>query len=200
MRRLRSPLSEDLNVYTRIELFPLSSGPAGGHQGSSPCKLKKQACYWWASASTDSHIPSPNTYIVCLSGGQEKFMCLLTLSHCLLITLQCLDNVQNHRHLYKREWPWITSGMFAGIRKVRLSLGAIWIHTSWVCGSGDGTAEGFGFTGGIGGFGFMILESRCSHFKQEKMAGPIKHVNPNITFFFVIYRFCCKWWQRSGWR
>lgn len=51
-----------------------------------------------------------------------------------------------------------------------------------MCGSGDGTAEGFGFTGGIGGFGFMILESRCSHFKQEKMAGPIKHVNPNIKF------------------
>lgn len=175
-------------------------GLLGGIRAALPASWKnKHATDELLQVQTHIY-PSPNTYIVCLSGGQEKFMCLLTLSHCLLITLQCLDNVQNHRRLYKREWPWITSGMFAGIRKVRLSLGAIWIHTSWVCGSGDGTAEGFGFTGGIGGFGFMILESRCSHFKQEKMAGPIKHVNPNITFFFVIYRFCCKWWQRSGWR
>lgn len=27
----------------RAELFPPSSGPAGGHQGSSACKLEKQA-------------------------------------------------------------------------------------------------------------------------------------------------------------
>lgn len=51
---------------------------------------------------------------------------------------------------------------FGRFRKVWLTQ----IHTSWVCGSGEQTAEGFGFTGGIGGFGFEILESRCT-FKKS---------------------------------
>lgn len=40
-----------------------------------------------------------------------------------------------------------------------LCLAFVWIHTSWVCGREVKAAEGFGFTGGIGGFGFIILES-----------------------------------------
>lgn len=69
----------------------------------------------------------------------------------------------------------ITSGVFVcqlpefvTLRRVWLSLSDFRIHTSWVCGSGDGTAEGFGFTGGIGGFGFMILREQMFTFQKQK--------------------------------
>lgn len=81
----------------------------------------------------------------------------------------------------------ITSGVFecqlpefVTLGRVWLSQGDIRIHTSWVCGSGVGTAEGFGFTGGVGGFGFMILREHMFTFQKrgEKIESPFT----NATF------------------
>lgn len=38
-----------------------------------------------------------------------------------------------------------------------------------MCGSEEGTADGFGFTGGTGSFGFVTLESRCSRYTGDKL-------------------------------
>lgn len=93
----------------------------------------------------------------------------LTLNHCLLIILPCLENFQyidafiNMNASNNQEYVKCQNSK----DKVWMTLGTLWIHTSWVCGSDDETAEGFGFTGGIGGFGFIILKSGCWHFTRN---------------------------------
>lgn len=67
--------------------------------------------------------------------------------------------------------PCKTAGMFGCMlpgfgrfRKVLLTVFTVLLHTSWVSCGEEGTAEGFGFAGGTGGFGFVTLESRCSRY------------------------------------
>lgn len=87
----------------QAELFPLSSGPAGGHQGGSPCKLEKTRTV--NKHAADELLQSLTRVLVIQWRPGELYVLTnsLTLSHCLLISLLCWDNVQNHSRLYKRE-------------------------------------------------------------------------------------------------
>lgn len=75
-----SLLCQRIPMFTPCWIFffplPLSSGPVGGHQGRSPRKLEKQALM--SISKNSSHIPTPKSYVVCLSHGRKPFMCLLT--------------------------------------------------------------------------------------------------------------------------
>lgn len=54
---------------------------------------------------------------------------------------------------------------FGRFRKVLLTLFTVLFRTSWVWGSEDG----FGFTGGTGGFDFMTSRSRCSRYTGDQL-------------------------------
>lgn len=108
------------------------------------------------------HFHSPNLVLVCLfphvsasptqwwSG--EVYMLTDSLTACSL-------------HCYARTEPKTTDIFINVIASENVW---VWIHTSWVWGNEDRTAEGFGFAGGIGGFGFMIWDKTVHVSKKQQ--------------------------------
>lgn len=106
----------------------------------------------------NSCIPSPQVYTVCLRGGQETRQRSLTRKRrATACSLRC-------QGMFECLLPG-----FGRFRKVLLTLFTVLFHTRWVCGSEEGGADGFGFTGGTGGFDFMTSRSRCSRHTGDQL-------------------------------